>query len=96
MAMERDDKILSVLAEGPAGSTEVAARTGLPLSTVKRALRHLLAADYVFAAGWGTYRLTDRGRAVSPAAAVPSPQGKAAAGSSGAPTPAKRRLDLTI
>ena len=65
--MERDDEILRALTDGPAGSAELAERTGLSLSAVKRGLRHLVEVDYVFAPVRGTYRLTSRGRAVSPA-----------------------------
>lgn len=76
--MARDDDILRGLTDGPAGSAELAARTGLSLSSVKRGLRHLISADYVFAPEWGTYRLTSRGRAVCPELVPAAPRARAA------------------
>ena len=87
--MERNDLILQALADGPAGSAALVARTGLPPSTVKRALRHLLAGDYVFASGPARYRLTARGRAVSPEPAAPMDREATATARTAAPTVAR-------
>lgn len=92
--MERDDKILQALAEGPAGSVELATRTGLPLATLKRGLRQLRDGDYIFKPG-RVYRLTARGRAVSPEPAPPAGPAKAASPAV-APAPPKHRLDVTL
>ncbi len=67
VGVERDDKILQVLAERPARTAEIAERAGLSLAAVKRGLLHLKEAGYVYAPTRGVYRLA--GRALSEAAA---------------------------
>ena len=72
IGMERDDKILQVLAEGPARTAEIAERSGLSPAAVKRGLGHLKEAEYIYAPTRGVYRLT--GRALSEAAASVQPE----------------------
>ena len=83
--MERDDKILQVLAEGPARTAEIAERAGLSLAAVKRGLRHLQDAEYIFAPTRGVYRLA--GRALGEVAASAQPERPPAPSSPPIPAP---------
>ena len=94
----RDDAILGALVAGPLPVATIAVGTGMGERRVQRGLARLIAADYIFVARRGLYRLTARGRAVLPESPTRTPE-PAASRPPRPPKPARpadRPLDLTL
>lgn len=61
--MSPDEQILVLLADGPAGTQDLATSMDWHDRSVRRRLRRLIRDGYVFSPSRGLYRLTSRGRA---------------------------------
>ena len=94
----RDDAILGALVAGPLPVATIAADTGMGERRVQRGLARLIAADYIFVARRGLYRLTARGRAVlpEPPSTTPEPAARRPPRRPKPARPADRPLDVTI
>ena len=94
----RDDAILVALVAEPLPVATIAVSTGMGERRVQRGLARLIAADYIFVARRGLYRLTARGRAVLPESPtrIPEPAARRPARPPKPARPADRPLDLTL